>query len=957
MSTMHQAALIVVRRGWAVFPCREEAASLTVSGKERTYGAKSPYGGKGLKDATRDEQRVNSWWKQHPGAVIGVALGDPACGTGGIFVVDFDPRTEEVTDSETGEVTATRDFTLAEMKAELEAQIGVPLPPTLTSRTPSGGVHLWFRMPKGDKGEAPGNRGCLPRHVDVRGKGGYVVVPPSKLAADAEGNRPEYRWIDRAGDWRDDAAIAEAPANLITILRAPKGSRFENGVLVTERPAPLPTSGATSSRPSANGKEHDAVRKYALSALDGECRAIRQAGSGTRNAQLNESAFKVATLVAAGAIDAGVARASIEAAARENPGRDDAGQLEATIDSGWTAGLKEPRDLREVAASSSRRSPGGSARATRDPPARDSASPHAPDYDEDGQPSSHGGGSPSEDVGKGSGGERGSGADADLTRECAFLPHTDLGNLQRFLRRYGRNFLYVEQWGWLAWDGARWNRDMAVSLLGRAVQDTMRAIQEEAALIADSGMPETALEMWDEEQKRAHAVQQRGKFDRVVMTKGNKVTLFSETIAKWGRTSEGAGHMACIAKLAEARLSARPQDFDADPLLLNVENGTLEFHRGEDSDLQAKARAVMRSHRRRDRITKIANVAFDEKATCDQFDKFLGHVQPDPEMRTFLDVWSGYNSLGLADAQKMAVFYGTGSNGKGVWINTVAHVLGDYAWAAGIETFIDQGKYRKGSDASPDLAALAGRRMVYANEPEEGSKFSDGLIKSMTSDEPIGGVRELMKPPFQLDVTFTNTVSANHRPKIGTDHGIQRRVQVVPWDVTITDAEVDPLLKAKLKAEASGVLNRMVRGALAYLDDGLPMPEAIREATREYQEENDILGQFLALVIEPRPGDTMGSSELSTLFAAWQTWAQLLPASGKPWSAKYLNAQLQKKGYKIRKSSTMRWLDIGALFDASDFVDEGGKPVTRDLPTVARRSADAPPAPPGDDDYDAFERP
>jgi putative DNA primase/helicase len=48
-----------------------------------------------------------------------------------------------------------------------------------------------------------------------------------------------------------------------------------------------------------------------------------------------------------------------------------------------------------------------------------------------------------------------------------------------------------------------------------------------------------------------------------------------------------------------------------------------------------------------------------------------------------------------------------------------AHILGDYAWAAAIETFIDQGKYRKGSDASPDLAALAGRRMVFANEPEE----------------------------------------------------------------------------------------------------------------------------------------------------------------------------------------------------------------------------------------------
>jgi putative DNA primase/helicase len=51
--------------------------------------------------------------------------------------------------------------------------------------------------------------------------------------------------------------------------------------------------------------------------------------------------------------------------------------------------------------------------------------------------------------------------------------------------------------------------------------------------------------------------------------------------------------------------------------------------------------------------------------------------------------------------------------------------------------------------------------MVYANEPEENSKFSDGLIKALTSDEPKGGVRELIKPPFELQITFTNTVMAN----------------------------------------------------------------------------------------------------------------------------------------------------------------------------------------------------
>jgi putative DNA primase/helicase len=117
---------------------------------------------------------------------------------------------------------------------------------------------------------------------------------------------------------------------------------------------------------------------------------------------------------------------------------------------------------------------------------------------------------------------------------------------------------------------------------------------------------------------------------------------------------------------------------------------------------------------------------YDPEAACPKYDAFLEEVQPAADMRDFLDVWAGYNALGLADAQKMALFYGEGSNGKGVWMNTHAYILGDYAWAAAIETFIDQGKYRKGSDASPDLAALAGRRMVYANEPEENRNSPTG---------------------------------------------------------------------------------------------------------------------------------------------------------------------------------------------------------------------------------------
>ncbi|MGS3087663.1 hypothetical protein AB2887_22895, partial [Escherichia coli] len=129
--------------------------------------------------------------------------------------------------------------------------------------------------------------------------------------------------------------------------------------------------------------------------------------------------------------------------------------------------------------------------------------------------------------------------------------------------------------------------------------------------------------------------------------------------------------------------------------------------------------------RREDRITKCGTAAFEPHATCPSYDAFLARVQPEAEMRGFLDVWAGYNMLGDASAQKMAIFYGEGANGKGVWVNTKRAILGDYAWATSINTFVEADRGRKGSEASPDLAALAGRRMVTANEAEEGSKLSD----------------------------------------------------------------------------------------------------------------------------------------------------------------------------------------------------------------------------------------
>ena len=918
-SPMCEAALAFARRGWPVFPCNDRNGRPLLGRDNDDQGNPIPNSG-GLTKASCDEDQIRGWWRKWPGANIGLSAG-----AGGLLLIDFDPRVDEYVDSETGEVEQDV-WTVDRLKAALMAQMGCALPATLTSLTPSGGEHHWFLMPDG---EPIGNRGNLPRHIDVRGLGGYVIAPPSVRLGDLDQGGKKgpgaYTWTH--GDWLDPADVLPAPAELVRILRDRKaGPPARDRSVARSAAAPL----------SASAQADEAQRRYALRALDEELNELERTPEGGgryggRNAGIYHAAMKLGGFVLAGALRESVVRAGLEAIVRGMPNNADLNGALAAIDNGFNNA--QPRDLSAVGAQAARGRDSGRAssfRPPRDAGASSRSSPPDPGRD-DYEPSSQSGGRGGDGREKGAGGE-------DATRECAFLPHTDLGNLERFLRRNGHDFLYVEQWGWLAWDGRRWNRDMAVSLLGRAIQDTMRAVQEEAELVRSSGIPDPPMALWDATQLAAHEEQQKGKLDRVVKTnRDGSVVLLSDTIAKWGRTSEGAGHISCIAKLGEARLAARTSDFDSDPLLVNMANGTLVFSRPSGG---APASVRLVDPRREDRITKVGTALYDPRATCPAYDAFLARVQPEEEMREFLDAWAGYNMLGDASAQKMAIFYGEGANGKGVWVNIKRSILGDYAWAASINTFMEADRSRKGSDASPDLAALAGRRMVYANEADEGSKFSDGLVKELTSDEPKGGVRELMKPPFELIITFKNTIIANNKPRIGTDHGIRRRMQLVPWDVIIPDAEQDPQLKGKLVIEASGILNRMVRGALMYLDGGLPMPEKLREATQAYLDENDILGKFLALCVEKVPGETMGSSALHELFAAWQAWAQLLPASGKPWSPKYLSAQLERRGFHKRKSSSMLWDDIWPLYDVADFVRDG-RPIADELPPPRTRAPDA----------------
>lgn len=920
-ATPLDAALGYAARGWPVFPCspRDKTPLLPA---DRDEQGKPIKGTGGLKKATTDAELIAGWWRKWPKALPAIATGHATNDAGGLrlFVVDFDPRVEESVEDGTGEIITT-EWTLDQLKLETEQQIGASLPPSLASVTPSGGVHLYLLMPD-DEGAPINNRGNLPTHVDVRGLGGYVIAPPGVMAPDAvkgQGGKG-YRWLRG----KADAPPAVAPAELIATLRAPKRSA------ATKPHQPAGTAGLP--RPAATGDPRgDAVRKFALSAVEAECGILAGTPVGNRNNQSNASGFVIGQLIAAGAIGEGLARGALYDAVA---GFNDPDKARQAVDNGLDAGMR-PENARDLS--------GVGTRAGRGPPASQRPAPH-PNGGSEGQPFQGGmEGEQRDGVGAalpvdgGAGGRVTVAPDPEVDRKCAFFPMTDLGNAERFRFRHGHRFRFCRELGWFAWDGRRWDllseeKDRTPGEVLHAVFETVRAIRNEADLVADSGIKEEAESPADEKTRLDFIVQIKG-------TKANPIFVyFSDKLRDHAKSSEGASRLGCVANLAKAfaDIAVEAEAMDADRMAINVLNGTLRLVRsGDEWSIQIKP------HDPGDLISKIADVAYKPKAASPLYDAFLERVQPDADMRRFLHQWGGLSATGDISDHAMAFFHGQGRNGKSTWVDSIAWMLGDYAMTIKFDTFLVQGKQQSaGSAPTPDLARLPGVRFLRASEPEKGAKLNEALIKEVTGGEPITA-RHLNKAFFDFLPSFKLTSQGNHRPKItGNDDGIWARVKLVPWAVQIPKPERDRKLPEKLKGEASGIFNRILEGLLDWRTNGLIEPEAVTEATRKYREASDQLGRFLA---ECTVQEEDGRARSSHLFALFQIWSKADGAA--EWSPVGFSKALEDRGFEKTHSNGVYWLGLQMTRTVEEFAEQSAEPERTE-----QRGADPPAVGPQDED-------
>ena len=496
-----------------------------------------------------------------------------------------------------------------------------------------------------------------------------------------------------------------------------------------------------------------------------------------------------------------------------------------------------------------------------------------------------------------------------ITLRCIGFPMTDFGIGERFIARFGRDFLFTTAKGWLGWDTRRWkvlDQDKdgpPPAELQAALFDTIRAIQHEARIMRESGF---------QSNDNPHGL------DRMI-PKGKAEVPLSSILAQFGRASELAGKPTSIAKLAQKWLTRPIEDFDTDLMAINVMNGTIKLRRETEGGVR-RAVLELAEHKREDLNTRLAPVEYDPQAECPLFDDFLVWAQPERDMRRYLAQVMGYTLTGETGEQKLWFHYGRGGNGKSVFFDSVAHVMGDYAGTIGIETFLDQGIKKRGEQASPDLARLGGVRFLRASEPERGARLNEALVKAATGGEPLA-VRALHRGFFDLQPRFKLHAAGNYKPDIpGTDEGIWRRLKLILWGQHRAEHERDDHLPDKIKREADGVFRWIVGGLLDWMENGLIEPEAVTEATAEYRDDSDPIARFLKMCVEIDPASRVQSSHLHEVYAAW-----CRSAGENEWKPKTFAKELKGKGWKSKMSNGVRWLGMRLIREVDDFIDPDGK--------------------------------
>lgn len=411
-------------------------------------------------------------------------------------------------------------------------------------------------------------------------------------------------------------------------------------------------------------------------------------------------------------------------------------------------------------------------------------------------------------------------------------PYTDLGNSERLLDQYHTLIKFCHPFkSWFVWTPSegRWKQDVD-GYCYRIAKDVVRRIPIEA-------------------QRAPTPERLRQGF-------------------AWALSCENRAHLTGMVELAQSdrRIIVQPEELDSNDFLFNLKNGTFNLKT-----------LVMQDHVKSDNISKLAPYDYSPYAKCPMFIKYLDRIfrnrgEQKQDTLSFLQRAVGYSLTGSTQEQCLFLLYGSGANGKSVFLDVLNALLGEYGTVTQSKTFTTNH-----GEINNDIAALSGRRMVCASENSSDTNLDESLIKQLTGGEDICA-RFLHQEFFTFRPRFKIWWGFNHPPAI-TDmtNSIWRRIKIVPFEEVLPESEWDRKLAQKLiDNELPGIFNWAIEGLRSYYEIGLNPPQVVKTATSNYKMEQDVLHDFVFDMCElPKENEPFGKKfdvKASELYNAYKVW-------------------------------------------------------------------------------------
>lgn len=473
-----------------------------------------------------------------------------------------------------------------------------------------------------------------------------------------------------------------------------------------------------------------------------------------------------------------------------------------------------------------------------------------------------------------------------------------MGLAARFHEKYFRTTRYVEaRNAYFNYEGGLWHQSKClVEIKTKKIINDMD--EEHAAL--------------KQELEDLHARERKGEsgLAQAIENITKRIRGIAEYLPKIKKPTTMTG----ILDFARSDLLIGADDYDPDHTILNVKNGVIDLETGG-----------FREHRPEDLCSMQSPVEHAAGAPCERWRRFLDEIfLGDQDVVKFIQRAIGYSLSGDTSEQVFFILHGDGSNGKSELLYILDQLLGAYLRSANVDTFMDD---KPSGGHNEDIARLRGCRLVTTTETEKSKRLAEGLVKRLTGGDVIAASFKHERT-FEFTPRFKVWLAANHKPRInGTDHGIWRRIMLVPFEAKFlkpgdeitderTQKRIDPNLRRDLLAELPGILNWAVEGYQIWRRDGLKPPQAVNDASKAYREESDKVGQFLADELLHIPGARAVYAEV---YERFRKWAESSGVSAG--SKQTLSSDMKGRGIEIRKmgkSNISYVMDYGLLTHESE---------------------------------------